>query len=294
MLPVPLDLPAERRREFEREVAAFEERADERIEALLAEIDAAPARAQLERLVFSANEVLPKRDARPGRVSLLSAYLVEQLHAEYAGTDPESETRRDRLVQFALAVEEYADVVDDLVDGDVADGRETEVLLTLQALWPQLVGLLSALGERETDYWTEHATVLVEAPVTEMTREPSAESYRELVDGQSTLFGFVTGLAAVAAGEDEATVERAERLGERFFKITQFLLDCEQYDGEEAWNALAVMSPAEVREQLRAWREAFESELEHLSEERRRRLAPLVAVDLEAWDGPGPETGAGE
>jgi hypothetical protein len=291
VLPVPLDLPDERRRAFEREVAAFEARATERIDALLGEVDDAPARAQLNRLVFSANEVLPKRDARPGRVSLLSAYLVEQLHVEYAGSDPESETRRDRLVQFTLAVEEYADVVDDLVDGDVAEGRETEVLLTLQVLWPQLVRLLSALGQRETEYWTQHATALVAAPVTEMTREPGADTYRELVAEQATLFGFVTGLAAVAAGEDEPTVARAERLGELFFSVTQFLLDCEQYDGEEAWNALAVMAPAEVRERLRAWQRAFETELEHLSAERTRRLRPLVAVDLEAWDGPGAGPG---
>ncbi len=283
MLHLPLDLPPERQATFEAEVAAFEDRAEERIGALLAEVESAPARAQLDRLVFSANEVLPKRDSRPGRVSLLSAYIVEQLHAEYS----EDETRRDRLVQFALSVEEYADMVDDMVDGDVAEGSETEVLLTLQVLWPQLVRLLVRLGGRETEYWTENATLLVEAPVAEMTSEPSPESYRELVDGQATLFGFVTGLAAVAAGEDQETVRRAERLGETFFKYTQFLLDCEQYDGAEAWNALSVMSPAEVTEQLRAWRESFEADLAALSAERARRLRPLVAVDLDAWDGAG-------
>lgn len=280
MFHLPLDLSSARRATFQEEVTAFEGRAKEAIEELLATVEPDPARRQLDRIVFSANSVLPKRTRRPGRVSLLSAYLVEQVHAEY-GDDPE---RRRLLVQFALAVAEYADIVDDLVDGDVDPDRETEVLLTLQVLWPLLTRLLARLGERETLYWTERATLLVGAPVTERTSEPSAESYHALVEEQSTLFGFVTGLAAVAAGADDA-VERAERLGELFFRYTQFLLDCEQYDGTERWNALAVSSPAAVAGQLREWREAFETELAHLSDERARRLRPLVAVDLATWEG---------
>jgi len=277
---LPLALSPERQATFEEEVTAFEGRAEEAIDELLATVDPDPARRQLDRIVFSANSVLPKRERRPGRVSLLSAYLVEQVHAEY-GDDPE---RRRLLVQFALTVAEYADIVDDLVDGDVDPDRETEVLLTLQVLWPLLTRLLARLGERETLYWTDQATLLVGAPVTERTSEPTAESYRALVAEQSTLFGFVTGLAAVAAGADDESIARAERLGELFFEYTQFLLDCEQYDGAERWNALAVSSPAAVAEQLREWRTAFETELSHLSEERARRVRPLVAVDLAAWE----------
>lgn len=281
MFHLPLALSPDRTATFEEEVAAFESRAEAAIEALLETVDQPSARQQLKRVVFSANSVLPKRRRRPGRVSLLSAYLVEQLFAEY-GDDPE---RRRLLVQFALTVAEYADIVDDLVDGDVDPDRETEVILTLQVLWPLLTRLLVELGDRETRYWTDRATLLVSAPVTEQTHTPSAENYRTLVDRQSTLFGFVTGLAAVAADEEPTTVERAERLGELFFSYTQYLLDCEQYDGNEAWNALAVSSPSAVAEQLRAWREQFEADLDYLSTERARRLRPLVAVDLAAWDG---------
>lgn len=280
MFHLPFDLPDEQLEAFRDDVSAFEERAEDDIDDMLAELDSEPARRQLDRIVFNSSTVLPKRDSRPGRVSLMAAFIVDQLYGEYGDGE-----KRDRLVQFTLTVEEYADMVDDLVDGDVDPDHETEVLLTLQVVWPLIVRLLVDMGEREGRYWSEHATLLVEAPFTEMTREPSAETYRTVVDRQSTLFGFVTGLAAVAADEDAETVARSERIGELFFKYTQFLLDCEQYEGDEEWNALAVMPREEVVQQLRTWREAFEAELEALPEERARRLRPMVAVDLEEYSG---------
>lgn len=214
--------------------ADFQQRVLDRVGALLERTyDSQAIRNRVYGLAFKRNEVLPKRDRRP---KTTTAFVAEQVHRAHDG-DPD---RRATLVEFAVVVAEYADILDDVVDGDVSEGHESEALLVSQLLIPVLIRSLHALGDRAVDYWTDDALALVQAPlVHEREHTPSAEAYPDLLREQASLRSSITGLAAVAADENEAAVDRAETVGRAVHGLMQFSTDLHQHGwDDDPWNAV--------------------------------------------------------
>jgi hypothetical protein len=230
--------------------ADFRRRVLDRVGALLERTyDSRQVRNRVYGLAFRPNDVLPKRDRRP---KTTTAFVAEQIHRAHDG-DPD---RRATLVEFAVVVAEYADVLDDVVDGDVADGHESEALLVSQLLIPVLIRSLDALGTRAVDYWTDDALALVQAPlVHERESTPSAESYPDLLREQASLRASITGLAALTAGADGAAVDRAEAVGRAVHGLMQFSTDCYQYGrDDDPWNAVELYDEAAFVDRVDAFR----------------------------------------
>jgi hypothetical protein len=229
----------------------FQRRVLDRVETLLAtSYESTTVRNLVYTLAFRANNVLPKRDSRP---KTTTAFVAEQIHRAHGG----DLDRRATLVEFAVVVAEYADILDDVVDGDVAEGHEREALLVSQLLVPVLIRSVHRLGGRAVDYWTDDALALVQAPlVHEREAAPSGEAYLDLLAEQASLRSSVTGLAAVAADEDEAAVARAEEVGRAVHGLMQFSTDLHQYgDDDDPWNAAALFSEEAFLEQVDAFRD---------------------------------------
>lgn len=234
----------ETREEFQRRVIGTIE------ELLEGFYDSTTVRDLVYNRAFRANDVLPKRDRRP---KTTTAFVAEQIHRTHEG----GADQRDALVTFAIVVAEYADILDDVVDGDVAEGHEDEALLVTQLLMPVLARLLHDLGDSAVEYWTGHATALVQAPlVYETAGDPSREAYLDLLDRQALLRSSVTGLAAVVGGGDEAAIERAEAVGRLVHCLMQFSTDIAQYgDDDDPWNAVALFDEDAFLDQFDAYRD---------------------------------------
>lgn len=259
-------------------IESFSEELDDHVETVLGEVDREFIRSQLESLVFSPNGALPKRGTRPAcRLS----FVARELYLSY---DPEG-TQLEEFVQFALVYLEYYDIVDDIFDGDVAEGTEAEVFATLEALQPLLVRHVHRLGGEAVSYWTDHAIRMVQCFLDELRQQPSASAYLDILEDQAEHIGLLTGIAAIVAGEDPATVESAETFGKHYFKFEQFLLDCRQHatDDPDPWNACRLTSEREVFELLSVWQSEMNAFLDDLPPERAENLRPLVGLDLETW-----------
>lgn len=271
----PYALPPDRWDQLERRWRDVEMRLLESLEDLLAEIERPTLRARVRRLAFEPNEALPKRSRRP---NVTVAFLADGVYRSYADTDEGSKA----LLQFAAVVHEYYDLFDDLFDGDVDAGYEAEVLGTMQVMMPLVVRLLDRLGGDAAAYWSERAIALMGGPFGELTADPSPSAYLEVVDHQSELFGFVTGVAAIAAGTDDEAVDRAAALGRACFAFEQFALDLEQYHGDDdRWNAWALLPETAAASELRSRRDAIESLAGQLPGDAGRTIADCFAVDLE-------------
>lgn len=278
MLERSSDLSPERQAAFEEFVLEGREQVFDGVQAMLDDVGEPTLAQRVYELAFTPNDVLPKRSRRP---ELHSALLA--VAAADAFDLPESD--RTALLEFTVAIQEYYDILDDLIDGDVAEGHENEVQLVAQVLFPLAVARLGRLGGDAVGYWTDCALELVAAPHAEAAASPSPEAYRDLVDRQSVLFGFVPGLAAVAAGREEAAVERAEELGRTIYRHGQFVRDYEQYVGtdDDPWNAAALLGEQAVIEHLEEWRGAIDDLTASYPESARRQLRALVALDVDTW-----------
>ncbi|WP_247730880.1 hypothetical protein [Halovivax limisalsi] len=273
-----MDLPAADRRCLDERRDALEEDLDRIVSALLAEIPHEPLREQVELLAFTPNDALPKRRRRP---KWEVAFLVDGL-ARAFGVDGQP---RDTVLGFSLCINEYYDIFDDVVDGDVADGARGEVVATWQVMFPLCARLVHRLGDDAVEYWTELGMGLMEAPLAGVLTDPGLDPYLEIVERQGDLFGFLTGLCAVLGDEPTPTVERAERIGRSFFAFEQFLLDGEQYGGgeTEGWNLFALAGTNEAIDRLVERRIAYERACRILPEHQQSTLTSLVAVDLDRW-----------
>lgn len=277
MLDRPSDLSAEEQAAFEAFARDVREAVFDRIEAMLSDVEPSLAQRVYD-LAFSASDVLQQRSRRP---ELHSALLA----AASADAVELSDADREALLGFTVAIQEYYDVLDDLIDGDVAEGHEVEVQIVAQTLLPLATARLGRLGSDAVEYWADAALELVAAPHAEVGGSPSAEAYRELVARQSVLFGFVPGVAAVAAGRDEAAVERAEALGRTIYRFEQFVRDYEQYvaGDDDPWNAAALLGEQAVIEQLEAWQSEVADCTASYPDPASRQLQALVALDLAGW-----------
>lgn len=264
----------QRRRHRER-LETLEIEVLECIEGLLDEIEIEPLRRQLHAVVFMENEVLPRRRHRP---KLETAHLVDQLYKVYANDYEPPEA----LIQFSIVAAEYYDILDDLVDGDVDAGRESEILLTSQLLMPLIVRLLKRLDADATAFWTTRAIELIEAPLTELVEEPSAEVYLDIVDRQATLYGFLTGVSAITGGASRTGIDRAESIGRTYYKFEQLLIDRSQADGK--WNAWELMYDADVLDKLFELQTDLERLVGDLPQRRAEQIYALAAIDLNEWN----------
>ena len=278
VLYCPSDLPAERADAFEEHVQNLRRRVLDHVETVLLDVGSPGLAQEAYDVAFPETDALPKRESRP---KLETALLAEQTYLSF---DPSGE-RLEPLLQFTVVVQEYYDVLDDLLDDDVTAGHESRVLLVSQTLMPMLVRLLGELGDAAIEYWTDRAFELLAAPRIEATREPSPEDYAELLDHQAVLFGFVTGLAAVVTRRDDETIERAERLGRTAYKHAQYVLDVEQRRSGrvEGWNAAELHSEADVVDQLERWRAEVDDLVTAYPDERADLIRALVALDVDEW-----------
>ncbi|MFC4408161.1 hypothetical protein [Haloarchaeobius iranensis] len=277
MFEAPSTLPPDR----EQELAAYREelrfRSLDAVEALLADVESDAAREQVYELAFDPSRALPKRSQRP---KLETLALAEQL---YLAHDPDG-TDLATVCEFTVAVTEYYDIADDLVDGDVAPEDEDCVFLVLQVLLSLFVERLGRLGGDVVAYWSRRARRLTGAPFGERRQEPSLAAYLDILDLQAGLFGFVTGVSALAAGAADDAVARAERVGRRYYRCEQFVVDCRQHGREagEPWNLYRFVDADEAASLLAAERSALAAHLEGLPAERRERIRSLFAVDVAA------------
>ncbi|QLH78899.1 hypothetical protein HZS55_17080 [Halosimplex rubrum] len=244
---------------------------------IVAEMPSETGRDWVRTIAFSQNDALPKRKRRPTR---RIEYLVEQL---YLARDSDTDALED-LLRFTLLVQEYYDITDDIIDGDVAHGKEAEVFITHEYLMPVLADHVGRLGPEARSYWCDDAVWMVECFTDELTAEPSAETYFDILTKQANLFGSMTGTCGVVAGADRETVERYAAIGTLYFELDQLLLDGFQY-GDEAypWNVWSLLPEDEALARLRARKEALDDHLETLPTRTAERVKPLIAVDLDTW-----------
>lgn len=248
------------------------------IDQLLSELPNPEMRALVYETAFEGNDILPKRSSRP---KIETALLVEQLSLAY---DPAG-THLETLLEFTVAVTEYYDICDDVLDNDVSKDNFSDVFVVLQLLFPLFVRRLDRLGSEAATFWTDRAISLVAAPTTELSCEPSLEAYRSIVDQQVELFGFVTGLAAVVAGGDDSEIRTAERIGHVYYTYEQFLIDAEQYaqDDDDPWNLWALTDEADAIDHISEQRELAHELTAGLPKRRRETIRSLFAHDLDSW-----------
>lgn len=279
MLYRPSDLEPEQLSAFEGYAESVRQRMLDEVEAMLDGLD--PALAQfLYETAFRANESLPQRDQRP---QLRPAVLaLAQADAVELG-----EERSDALLGFTVASQEYFDVVDDAVDGDVAGGTDAEALLAAQLLLVLALRRLSELDAATPRYWVDSVAELVRAPFTETQEEPSAALYESMLDRQSELLGFVTGVAAVAAGLPDDDVAHAARVGRLVYRHFALVHDVEQYergdDGDGDWNAAALFGHDGTQQRLVDVRSDVERATRRYPDPAGTRIRNLVALDVEEW-----------
>lgn len=278
MLREPKTLSSAEKRQFEEYRLSLRAEIKQLVTELLAEIPQELLRQNVKRIVFTPNDALPKRTRRP---KWEPCCLVEQL-ADVFGIGGDL---RDVLLQFTLCVSEYYDIFDDIADRDVTDGTEGQVFAAWQTMFPLCARLLHRLCDDAVPYWTDLASGLQEVLLSELQFEPTFERYQTVLQRQGDLFGALTGLSAVVAGESTEQIERAEQLGDSYFRFEQLLLDGKQYaEGEqEGWNAFALAENEEAIKLVRDYRETYESVLDRLSESSRFPLQALVSVDIDSW-----------
>ncbi|WP_459193957.1 hypothetical protein [Halosimplex sp. J119] len=254
----------------------MEERLSELIREILEGIESELVREQIRTVAFNTSSALPKRQQRP---TVKIEFVTEQLASALGATREEI----DRLHKFTLVKQEYYDIADDLLDGDVEGRREPEVYLTNECLLIVLIERLSALGEQAAEYWSRNAETLIEAPFTELLADPEFEPYLDILDKQARLYGLVTGLSAIVAGEPDRK-GAFEDLGRTYYRYEQLLLDLHQYErtDSEVWNAWTLTDEERVLSLIKDYEWELRDGLRTLPDDRYELLLPLVAADVEA------------
>ena len=273
----PTELTDDQQAQFDQHIRGLFDRLLDEVEIILEEIESPELQDLTYKLAFKPNDVLPKRHSRP---QVTIAHLTEQVYLAHGGDD----AARRKLLRFAIVVQEYYDTLDDIVDGDVAAGYEPQAMVVTQLMMPLMVRMLGQMGEDAVDYWTCRAQEMVESLYLEKCREKSFDSYLSSLEQQSYFFGFATGLAAVVAGEDDETVERAESIGRTGYKYAQFVLDLYQEDEDDPdnWNALHFVDRDKVLDYLGLWRDELESLLDAYPEGQAFLIKAMFSVELDS------------
>lgn len=282
MLYRPSDLAPAESEAFEAHAVDLRERLLDRVEALVLDLPSDDAGRLVYELAFKPSEALSKREERP---KLDTALLAEQVYLEH---DPDGADLA-AVLEFTAAVQEYFDVLDDVVDGDVTAGREPRAILATQLLLPLVLARVDRFGA--TARFADRVAELVDAPIRERGDDPTPDAYRDLLDRQATLYGLNAEISAVAAGASDREADRAGRLGRAIYRHRQAVLDYEQYvhETEAGWNAGALFGETELREYLGEQRQRVERLVADFEPDRARLIAGLVALDVEAWRDSLPE-----
>ena len=237
----------EEQRRFDEMMAAFYHDLLNEIPIILKQIPDKNLQQKVYALAFRANKTLPKRQSRP---QIIAAFLVDQLFHVFSDGNMNHQTRSS-LLRFTVIVQEYYDILDDIVDGDVDQEHLPLVLLVNQTLLPLLLNELSKLGSRATEYWSERALSLVSSVFVEKCKEKNKSNFILSLDAQSWLYGFCTGLPAVIS-EQKSLLCAAENIGRSAYRYSKLTLDLDQVedDGDDQWNARHFFSKAEIHELL--------------------------------------------
>jgi hypothetical protein len=234
-------LRPEEQRYYDDHLAGLSRRLLDQVARILAHIGARELRELSYRLAFKPNAILPKRLNRP---QLTLAHVTEQLYDVYAPND----AHRGALLQLSILVLEYYDMLDDLVDGDVAAGHELEVVLVSQLLMPLIMRSLGELGPAAINHWTMRCLDMVESLYLEKRRPKSWDAYLRSLEKQAHGFGFVTALPAIVNDRPNSEILRAERIGQLAYLYSQLYLDLQQRDrdDESNWNAAHFRTQEEI------------------------------------------------
>lgn len=278
MMREPTTLTDAEREQIEQHMYEYREFINQQVTEILNDIDSPSVRDRLRSVVFTPNAILPKRDTRP---SYKIAHLADQLYLSHS----RNHSQRETFARFTVATMEYFDIVDDIIDGDVAEGAEFEVYLTNEFLNPIVVRFLSHLGEDAVAYWSDHTVSMLHWFEKEFEREPSKDAYLDIVEKQSELFGMITGMSVFIAGEGPLSIEEAERIGKLYFKYDQFLLDREQLDSTDSdpWNAWKLMPESETTDYVRRWQNDVATLTERLPQERAELIRPFHSLHICEW-----------
>jgi len=278
MIDRPTRVDADTQQAFERHVTRLGERVDTEREAILNSVESQRTTDQLRNFVFSSNDALPKRGAYP---ALKICHFTDQLYRSHACRDD----GREAVLRFAIVFAEYYLLVDDIFDGDIAQGREAEAFVTAELMQPLLAEYVHELGEAAVSYWVPRSIEMQESALYELQYEPSADRYLELLDRLSNYYSVLTGLAALVADGDEQDVQRAERIGSNYLTFEQFILDRPQFEGDDPdpWNIWKLLPEERVVEMLRSHRCSLLEDLAELPAENSDLIRPAVDVDIEAW-----------
>ena len=271
-----MDLSAERYRELEADLAAHHERVLAAAERLLNEVDPPAVRRLTEQLAFTPSDALPKRERRP---KTEPSFLASHVYRGHTSTSDGGAA----VIEFSTCVAEWFDILDDLADGDVRSGAEPEALVVAQVLSALATKRLHAFGDEAVEFWTERSLTLYATQLERREHDPDGETYVAILREEGTLFGFLTGTAALAAGADDDVVERAAAAGRAFYAFEHLLVDAENHHVEtDAWNGWRLMSTAAFRTRVEEFREAVETAVDPLPDKHARAIRDLTAVDTEA------------
>lgn len=238
--------------ELNRRVRKYTLRLGATVESILEDIPDSRLRRLVAELAFAPSESLPKRALRP---NFKLAYITEQFYdalVDRSAAPDTSDTDRENLRRLVLTYHEGADMVDDLIDGDVRSGDELPVGLVVCTLANLSYRYAARLGPQAYQVYCRRQLDLPTAALVEKQPNPSLERYLQSVDLQAALIIAPLEAAAVVSGQAERGLELAERLGRTVYRYKQFSMDMFQQDPEDNLNLNQFCTPEELLERLGA------------------------------------------
>jgi hypothetical protein len=262
--------------ELNRRMRKYTLRLGATVEAILADIPDTRLRRLVAELAFAPSQALPKRALRP---NFKLAYITEQFYdalldradAAEAPEVPDAreaaeapDDRRENLRRLVLTFHEGADMVDDLVDGDVRRGDELPVGLVVCTLANLSYRYAARLGERAYRVYCQRQLDLPAAVLVEKQTPATLERYLRSVDLQAALIIAPLEAAAVLSGQAAGGLPLAVRLGRSLYRYKQFSTDMFQQDPDRNLNLNQFCTPEELVERLQAEHAALQQIISEL------------------------------
>lgn len=237
--------------ELNRRIRKYTLRLGATVESILADIRDPKLRRLVAEIAFAPNDTLPKRTLRP---NFKLAYITEQFYdALLARADAAeaSEQHRENLRRLVLTYHEGADIVDDLIDGDVRRGDEISVGVVICTLANLSYQYAERLGAQAYHVYCRRQLDLPAAVLVEKQGPPSLDRYLQSVDLQAALIIAPLEAAAVVCGQASHGLKLAARLGRSLYRYKQFTTDMFQQDPQSNLNLKHFCTHEELLERLR-------------------------------------------
>lgn len=272
------------------------------VEAILADIPDTRLRRLVAELAFAPSQALPKRALRP---NFKLAYITEQFYdalidradAPDAPAVPEAaeapDDHRENLRRLVLTYHEGADMVDDLIDGDVRRGDELPVGLVVCTLANLSYRYAARLGEQAYRVYCQRQLDLPAAVLVEKQTPATLERYLRSVDLQAALIIAPLEAAAVLSGQASGGLPLAVRLGRSLYRYKQFSTDMFQQDPDRNLNLNQFCTPGELVERLQAEHAALQQIISELPAGKGRDALKLL-FDVYVLSTPAREGGVSE